>query len=183
MGLGPRGHFSIKKLPETVFSKVDGMEYERTDDGQIQAAFAQRVGQLLVQYDQWRHQVPTVEQFEATLTIALLQSLLTMCNELIRKKKEPREIRSLAWLADRRLDEEPPLLGLTVDCVMQRWPSKKGLTYRDIIECLRNALSHPLPQTSVGLPTTGFTTVQGASDLIESALQNPRHPHEQRLCG
>lgn len=34
------------------------MEYERTEDGGIQAAFAQRVGLLLVQYDHWCHQVP-----------------------------------------------------------------------------------------------------------------------------
>lgn len=144
------------------------MEYERTDDGQIQAAFAQRAGQLLVQYDQWRYQVPTVEQFESTLTIALLQSLLTICKELIERGRPSRGTESLAWFFNRSLDEEPSVFGLTPDCVTQRWPSERPMTYRDIIGYLRNALSHPLLQTSSGLPTTGFTTVPGPSGLIEA---------------
>jgi hypothetical protein len=37
-----------------------------------------------------------------------------------------------------------------------------------LIECIRNALSHPLPQTSEGLPRTGYTTQMGTSGLIEA---------------
>jgi hypothetical protein len=83
------------------------MEYQRTDDGQIQAAFAQRVGQLLVQYDAWRSQVPSVERYESTLTIALLQSLLTTCQELLRKKRLPRELEALSFWPAVLLNSSP----------------------------------------------------------------------------
>jgi hypothetical protein len=143
------------------------MEYERTDDGQIQAAFAQRVGQVLVQYDAWRNQVPLMERYESTLTIALLQSLLTMCQELLRKKRLPRELEAMSLMASRSLEQQPTLLGLSADCIRQRWPTEHGLTYRTVIEFLRHALSHPGSQCGTRLPRTGFTTVPGTSDLIE----------------
>jgi hypothetical protein len=146
------------------------MEYERTEDGQIQAAFAQRLGQLLVQYDHWRQQVPEAEQFESTLTIALLQSLLTMCQELIYSKPEPGDsaYTAVVQLAKRSLEDEPVLLGLSRDCVVQRWPSERDITYREVIECLRHALSHPGHQTNEGFPRTGFISVPGSSGMVEA---------------
>lgn len=147
------------------------MEYERTEDGQIQAAFAQRVGLLLVQYDNWRQQVPEVEQFESTLTISLLHSLLTMCQELIRKntkKSGQPALVAIGQLASCSLEDKPNLLGLSRDCVVEQWPSERELTYREVIECLRNALSHPGPQTNKGLPRTGFTSLPGSSGLVEA---------------
>ena len=144
------------------------MEYERTEDGEIQAAFAQRVGQLMVQYDDWRHKVPAVAQYESTLTIALLQSLLTLCQELIRRKRVPSELEAVIQLASRSLEERPTLLGLSTDCILQCWPTDRGLTYRTVIECLRNALSHPGLQSGTRWPKTGFTTVPGVSGLIEA---------------
>lgn len=144
------------------------MEYERTDDGEIQADFARRVGQVLVQYDQWRQQVPTVEQYESTLTIALLQSLLTMCQELIRKKRVAPELQGVIQLANRPLEKQPSQLGLSSDCVLESWPSERGLTYREVIDCLRNALSHPGPQNNCRFPRTGFTSVPGPTGQIAS---------------
>lgn len=144
------------------------MEYERTDDGEIQADFARRVGQVLVQYDQWRQQVPTVEQYESTLTIALLQSLLTMCQELIRKKRVAPELQAVVQLANRPLEKQPSLLGLSSHCVLESWPSERGLTYREVIDCLRNALSHPGPQIGCRYPRTGFTSVPGPDGQIAS---------------
>lgn len=145
------------------------MEYERTEDGQIQAAFAQRAGQLLVQYDHLRKQLPPDQQFEATLSISLLQSMLTMCHELL-KNRHPRNpsnsLEDLLSMAKRTLDAEPTLLGLTKECVVERWPSAKGVTYRDVVECIRNALSHPLPQQPGSLPRTGFTTELSSSGQV-----------------
>ena len=145
------------------------MEYERTEDGQIQADFALRAGQLLVQYDHLRHQLPSEQQFEATLTIALLQSMLTMCHELLRNRhpRNPsKSLEELLSMAKRTLDAEPTLLGLTKECVLERWPSARGVTYRDVVECIRNALSHPLPQQPGSLPRTGFTTELSGSGQV-----------------
>jgi hypothetical protein len=148
------------------------MEYERTENGQIQADFAGRAGQILLQYDRCKEGLPAHLQFEATLAIALLQSLLTQCQELLNKyrnpAKAPEGLEGLVSMANRGFDEPPPLLGLTQACILERWPSERAVKYRDLIECIRNALSHPLPQTSEGLPRTGYTTQMGTSGLIQA---------------
>lgn len=141
------------------------MEYERTSDGQIQAAFAFRAGQLLLQYETFRTQLAPVERFEATLAVALLQSMLTSCIELLRRKRPPSIVKGLAG---RSLLDDPTLMGLEPECVMQQWPSRRGLTYRVVFECLRHALSHPGVQDEAApYARTGFTTVQSTSGQVE----------------
>jgi hypothetical protein len=145
------------------------MEYERTEDGQIQAAFAQRAGQLLVQYDHLRKQLPPDQQFEATLSISLLQSMLTMCHELLKKRdpgKPSNSLGELLSMANRTLAAEPTLLGLTNECVLERWPSERGITYRHVVECIRNALCHPLPQQPGIFARTGFTSELSGSGQV-----------------
>ena len=148
------------------------MEYERTDDAQIQADFAGRAGQILVQYETFKPQVPQDQQFEATLSIALLQTMLTQCQELLKNHRSPKNapqgLEALVTMANRGFDESPPLLGLTQACILDRWPSVIPVKYRDLIECIRNALSHPLPQNKERLPRTGYTTQRGSSGLIEA---------------
>lgn len=147
------------------------MEYERTEGGQIQAAFAERAGQLLVQYDHLRKHLPPDHQFESTLSIVLLQSILTMCHELLKKRRPKNTSKSLDALlsmADRNLDAEPSLLGLSKECILERWPSGNGVTYRNVVESIRNALSHPLPQKPGTFPTTGFTTELSGSGQLEA---------------
>lgn len=148
------------------------MEYSQTPDGQIQSDLAGRLGQLLLQYESLRINLPIEKQFEATLTLSLLQTILTQCQELLRKKRDPakapRGLEELVWLADRELEARPSLLGLDSSCVNEVWPSSKPLKYRDIIECLRNALSHPLPQTSEGLPRTGYTALSANNGAVQS---------------
>ena len=147
------------------------MEYERTEGGQIQAAFAERAGQLLVQYDHLRKHLPPDHQFEATLSIVLLQSILTMCHELMknRRPKNPsKSLDALLSMAERSLATEPWLLGLSRQCILERWPSGRGVKYRDIVESIRNALSHPLPQKPGAFPRTGFTTELSGSGQVEA---------------
>lgn len=148
------------------------MEYERTEDAQIQADFAGRAGKILLQYELFKPQLHLNEQYEATLAIALLQTMLTQCQELLinlrTPDKAPLGLEGLVIMANRGLDEPPPLLGLTQDCLLERWPSNKPLRYRDLIECIRHVVSHPSPQILKGLPRTGYTTQKGSSGLIEA---------------
>ena len=148
------------------------MEYERTEDGQIQADFAYRAGQILLQYEQFSPQLPADRRYEATLAVTLLQSLLTSCQELIRSQGS-RSVRggpnnSLTALASRSILDEPALMGLDADCILKCWPSNRGLTYREVIDCLRNALSHPGAQGHSAYPRTGFTTAQSTSTSVEA---------------
>lgn len=71
-------------------------------------------------------------------------------------------------MGNRGFDESPPMLGLTQECILERWPSEKSVKYRDVIECIRNALSHPLPQANDRWPRTGYTTQRSNSGFIEA---------------
>jgi hypothetical protein len=150
------------------------MEYERTEDAQIQADFARRAGQILLQYDRCKTLLPYDQQFEATLGICLLQTILTQCQELLsrvhRPEKAPKGLEELVEMANRGLNDPPPLLGLTQACIQERWPSSNSVRYRDLIECIRNALSHPTPQKTEGYPRTGFTTQKMNSGVVESYI-------------
>lgn len=140
------------------------MEYERTEDGQIQAEFSRRAGQILLQYEQLSADLPASERYEATLAVSLLQSLLTSCQELIRTRRS----KALGAVVDRLMLDEPALMGLEADCILQSWPSRRGLTYREVFECLRNALSHPGPQGNSRYARTGFTTEHAGSASVSA---------------
>lgn len=149
-------------------------EYIQTPDGQIQADFARRVGQVLLHYEAGVALEQPQDSYEATLTICLLQALLTNCVELIDKKVK-NDRTGLKKIASRSLEEDPALFGLNLQCITRQWPSDRPLKYREIFKCLRNALSHPLPQKDNGLPTTGYTTLKSPSGMIEGFqfIQSP----------
>lgn len=144
------------------------MEYERSLDGQIQAAMAQRAGKVLLQYESMSKALPPEEQFEATLAVALLQMMLTNCWELInRNGLAKRGMHELNALKSQSVLDDPAKMGLEPECIVQSWPSMRGLTYREIFECLRNSLSHPGQQGGSCWPVTGFTTCNPSSDVID----------------
>lgn len=143
------------------------MEYERTPAGQIQADFARRAGQLLLQYERIGRDLSPDEQFESTLAVALLQSMLTICLELLNRGSGQRVGTELRDVARLLVLDEPARMGLEPKCVVECWPSTRGLTYREVFECLRHALSHPCPQGGTTYPVTGYTTVAQASGHIE----------------
>jgi len=142
------------------------MEYERTPDGQMQADFARRIGRVAEQYERFCKTVPLEERYDATLLLALLQALLTNCAELLKRKPE-RTNPALKQLASRNLDNDPTLLGFQRSSVVEQWPSTRPLTYRELLECMRHAMSHPCAQTQAGLPQTGYTSWQSDSGVIE----------------
>lgn len=143
------------------------MEYERTEDGQIQAAFAMRVGKVLLHYEGAGREGATGERYEATLCICLLQAVLTICVETMRRKRG-----SLSMELDRALkvslSKQPARFGFGEECVEIWGHDRRPPSYRGLIEVIRNALSHPTSQSEDGLPTTGYTTVLDGTGLIES---------------
>jgi hypothetical protein len=140
------------------------MEYERTEDGQIQAAMALRAGRVLLQYESF-----CKERFDATLAIALLQMMLTNCSELLKKKDlDKRGMTELENLKNESILDDPAKMGLEQSCIVECWPTERGgLTYREIFQGLRNALSHPGIQKTSGLPVTGFTSIQSPMGGID----------------
>lgn len=143
------------------------MEYERTPDGQIQADFAFRIGRIAEQYERFcKSMLPEEERYEATMLLALLHALLTNCAESLNRKPEKTHP-ALNQVAKRNLDQDPTLLGFQRSSVVQQWPSTRPLMYLELLYCLRNAMSHPCPQTEEGLPRTGYTSWQSDSGVIE----------------
>ena len=148
------------------------MEYERTPDGQIQAATAHRAGKVLLQYESMSKALRYEERFEATLAVALLQMMLTSCQEQLRaigsRKNVRQKANGLSGLASRSVLDEPALMGLAPECIVECWPSTRGLTYREVFECLRNSLSHPGAQGGTKFPRTGFTSIESGSGDVET---------------
>lgn len=142
------------------------MEYVETSDGQIQADFARRVGQVLLHYEAGMAHRRPLDGYEATLTICLLQALLTNCVELI-KSKSKNDRTGLVAISGQSIAEDPARFGLNPACITQQWQSDRDLTYREVLQCLRNALSHPLPQQGGIHKTTGYTSWKSSSGEIE----------------
>lgn len=114
------------------------------------------------------------DSYEATLTVCLLQTLLTNCVELIKHKKQM-DSAGLTAMARKSITETPALFGLNPTCITHQWPSDRHLAYREVLLCLRNALSHPLPQRRGTYKTTGYTTWKSTSGEIEgfTFVQSP----------
>lgn len=136
------------------------MEYERTPDGQIQADFARRIGFIADQYQRLFNLESEGDHYHATLILVLLQSLLTCCTQLFDRKVETKNS-ALMQFARQELEQD-----FQCSSVIERWPSRRSLTNRELLECLRNAVCHPCPQTQEGLPRTGFTSWKSDSGHI-----------------
>jgi hypothetical protein len=70
-------------------------------------------------------------------------------------------------LKDKSILDDPSKMGLDPSCIVECWPSNRGLTYREIFQGLRNALSHPGTQKLNRSPITGFTSIESVSGVIE----------------
>jgi len=134
------------------------MEWYR-EGSVVRAGLALNAFRLLRQYDLLSKDRAPDEQYEATLALCVLQSLLTNCWEFHKS------------LNDRQRKEQFESVFTTVDSLLQdpdvsvenRFPGE--FTPSDVLEHLRNALSHPaLRDTSP--PTTGYTTVLDPSGLV-----------------
>lgn len=143
------------------------MEYERTEDGQIQAAFARRVGKVLLQYESGSRHLAQADQHEGTLLICLLQAVLNQCTEAMRRKGGTLRA-ALDDVLNVKLKDQPPRFGFDETCIAVWGHSIGPPTYRELIEVVRNALSHPTVQADAGYPTTGYTTVMNDTELIQN---------------
>lgn len=137
------------------------MEYFRTPEGKISAGFALNSGKLLGQYLERAQQLSPNERYDATITICVLQALLTSCAELLQSLTR---IRKGPW--SEPLLDIPHQWGLDRRFVVKNtFPGL--LTYERFVEHLRNALCHPTsPDKSPGLPSTGYSTIPQSSGMV-----------------
>jgi hypothetical protein len=140
------------------------LEYFREPHNKIQAGFALHVGKLLAQYISTFKLPP--DDYEATLLICVVQSLLTVCSELINATKKHR---SELWSAP--IHDVPPWLGISRSFVKRDTFYPCELTHGRFIEHLRNAVSHPTSsEKEPYYPSTGYTTLLDGSGIIARFL-------------
>ncbi len=134
------------------------MEYAR-EEGLIRAGFALHAWRLLKHYEALtRDQSPSL-RYEATLTVCVLQSLLTNCWELYKYlgRKSPRVLGAVDSFIESLLSEP----GVEVTSA---FPGE-AVDAKAVLVHLRNALSHPTMKNT-NPPTTGYTTVEDGSGRV-----------------
>lgn len=138
------------------------MEYFRQPENQIQAGFALRSGKLLAQYINLRDELKPEERYDATLTVCVLQALLTTCSEL-RKTMENQRKRDFRTV----LAGTPDRWGLCRDFIREdTFPQAEAPKAGRVLDHLRNALSHPTLAVAQDPPSTGYSTVLDGSEAI-----------------
>lgn len=128
----------------------------------MRAGVALHMGRLLAQYEGLTRDMPPGLRHEATLTICVLQSLLTNCWELYRylgSRKHSRMLGPIYDFVDSLLDEED------VEVVSVFPDEEQPMKPRVLIEHLRNAMSHPTV-IHTDPETTGYTSVKDGSGYI-----------------
>ena len=142
-------------------------EYTRDSEHQIYSDLASRLGKLAKHYESLRRSPISDENYGATLTISLLQSLLAIYVEL-RKRKRP----VFKEVFGRPLLHIPDSYGINFDMVksfsyFDKFAHKEDMTIDFVLESIRNALSHPCPIYDVQNQRTGYATVVGQSGIVE----------------
>lgn len=138
-------------------------EYFRDPENRIRAGFALHAGNLFLQYQRLSAPIQPSQRYEATLTICILQALLTQCAELIKQMSE--NARS-EW--NQVVTDVPTRWGLRRGFVKED-TNLEALTYRRFLDSLRNACSHPTDLgATAALRSTGYSTIPGSSGLIEA---------------
>jgi hypothetical protein len=129
-------------------------------DGLALSGFALHAERLLKQYADLTREHRPAERYEATLTLSVLQFLLTNCWELYKLLNDRKAARKLAALHDYM-----GALLLEPDVSVTKEFRGETVDPKAIIKHLRNALSHPMVNIST-LPTTGYTTIEDGSGLV-----------------
>lgn len=134
---------------------------------QVYAGLAARIGLLSEQYELLSECLPENEQYDVTLHLCLLQSLLTSIVEQLENKFGLGEWEDGYLNKPLRDKTTASILGLTPDMIKSEWD--KGTTILNILQYIRNSLSHP-SKTLPGVktyPATGFTLHEDDKGKIE----------------
>ena len=155
------------------------MEYFQTDDAQIYADIAYRLGRIVEQYECFYLQLAPEERFNSTLYLSILQILLTICEEHLNQLKTNSRHEDFAKsLNDLALTN----WGVDEKCwIKNTFKEEKNL--ENFITRLRNSVSHPT-KTSLDsdTPSTGYTAVKDSAGNIKSFcfINSPDVKNNQR---
>jgi hypothetical protein len=136
--------------------------YRRKLGDSIQAGLAFNALRLLHQYDDLTAGLLPDEKYEATLTLSVLQMLLTNMTDLHERVSEVQ-----AELVSTPLEQLPHEWHLESQFVRNNtFPGPVLL--RGVVKHLRHAVSHPTPLRKGGSPDTGYTSPDDVVGLVGS---------------
>lgn len=126
-------------------------ELRRDERNLIFSGLAYNAWHLLQHYRELTAGQSPAETYESTLSICVLQTVLSNCHELFNnlRKKVPQMVDSVDSLAQSLLDDSEVKVVSTFD---------EGVTGRVLVEHIRNALSHPRMRNKE-VASTGYMTV------------------------
>lgn len=134
------------------------MDYQR-EQNLVRAGFALHAWRLLKQYETLTKNLSPSQRYEATLTVCVLQSLVTNCWELYKYlgRKGPQVLDAV----------DSFVASILEDPEVQVTNTFRGgdLDGKTVLVHVRNALSHPRMKETEP-PTTGYTTVGNGSGLV-----------------
>lgn len=143
------------------------MEYIHTSDCQIRSDIAFRLGVIIMQYEK-SIELNDIKNYNSTLYISVLQTLLTNCLEILREIKFMNEKYDFFDIESQLIDEN--FYGIKNKSIISNSIYDKVTLHRVLIS-LRNALSHP---TNINIksefPSTGYTTVKDGSNIISEYI-------------
>lgn len=139
------------------------MEYYHQEKFKITADLALRIGRIAQQYGDFR--LPPDQDYEVTLNLCLLQTLLTHCKELMIKMGR----------------RGGPDLGLHDSIDQSSWGLGEidvetddfdgSLTMARFLKHLRNAMCHPTEiNPGARIPMSGYTTIPDGSKILRKVV-------------
>lgn len=136
------------------------MEYFRQPSHLIQAGFALHAGRLLAQYERLTASFRSEEKYDATLTVCVLQALLTNCAELLSSMRAHQK-----GVFHEVITDSPHRWGLRRSFITHdTFPV--DATLEEVLIHLRNAVSHPAGSENSRFPSTGYTTSNDPSGIV-----------------
>lgn len=143
------------------------MEYIHTNDCQIRSDIAFRLGVIIMQYEK-SIELNDIKNYNSTLYISVLQTLLTNCLEILREIKFINEKYDFFDIESQLIDDN--FYGIKNKSIISNSIYDK-VTLHKVLISLRNALSHP---TNINIksefPSTGYTTVKDGSNIISEYI-------------
>jgi hypothetical protein len=143
------------------------MEYIHTDDCQIRSDIAFRLGLIIMQYEKCI-ELNDIKNYNSTLCISVLQTLLTNCLEILREIKFMNEKYDFFDIENQLIDDN--FYGIKNKSIISNSIYDKVTLHRVLIS-LRNALSHPTKiNINSEFPSTGYTTIKDGSNIISEYI-------------
>ena len=143
------------------------MEYIHTNDCQIRSDIAFRLGVIITQYEK-SIELNDIKNYNSTLYISVLQTLLTNCLEILREIKFINEKYDFFDIESQLIDEN--FYGIKNKSIISNSIYDK-VTLHKVLISLRNALSHPTNiKIKSEFPSTGDTTVKYGSNIISEYI-------------